>query len=197
MRQIQIQDRGIHNYRQQRSKPAKGSSFKSTGPTFESTGRPTEDLQMDLQWICRQSSSQDRSTARSASPDRTWSYTKLSSVSFQFQGATQSSLLVSFQFQTETSTGREKPMMDEETTLHSCHQISVHQREELVSEGGFHQAPGGFHKAPKHVNGELPIKSSARRNLGVHAAIYKSTRIYKNLHRSTRLTTSQDIHPYI
>ena len=55
---------------------------------------------------------------------------------------------------------------------------------------------GGFHKAPTVSLVSYPLNRQLGESLGVHTAIYKFTRIY-NLHRSTRLTTSQDIHPYI
>ena len=66
----------------ERSRPADGSTAKSTGSTQRSTGGSTHrSTGISTDRSASQSSSQDRSTARSVSPHRIWSYTttKLSS----------------------------------------------------------------------------------------------------------------------
>ena len=164
MRQIQIQDRGIHNntFRQR--------EIQTCQQIYSQIYRRIH-LQIYRQiykriygqiyrWIC-----------------------KLAFKSGQDLELHKSLLWCHFNF-------RLRPQLEERSPWSGCHQINVHLWEELVSEGGFHKAPNMWLVS-------YPLNLQPGESLGVHTAIYKSTRIYKNLHRSTRLTTSQDIHPYI
>ena len=168
MRQIQIQDRGTHKYRQQRN----------------------PDLQMDLQ----------SNLQEDPSPNLQADLQK--DLQAYLQMDLQANLLkvhynplfwchFNFHYRLRPQLEERSPGSGWGATFHSCHQISVHLWvwEELVSEGGFHKAPNMWLVS-------YPLNLQLGESLGVHTAIYKSTRIY-NLHRSTRLTTSQDIHPYI
>ena len=107
--------------------------------------------------------------------------------------ATQNSPLVSFQ--AETSTGKREDL-DEE-------QPSLMLPDQCTSMGGTCEqrrlSPGSrrFSQGPKHVIGELPIKSSARRKFGSACSnLQGSTRTYTDLqdspHHRTYTHTSEE-----
>ena len=149
----QTQDRGAHNYKQIRD-PDLQMDLQSNLQED-----PPLDLQADLQTDLQANLQTDLR------------------VQTGLEGTLQPSPLVSFWFplQAETSTGREKPMIwmppDQCTSMGgTCEQKRLSPGSRRLSQG------------PKHVIGELPIKSSARRKFG---SVYSNLQVYKDLQEPT------------
>ena len=171
MRQIQIQDRGTHNYKQTTDPDLQmdlQQNLLDLHPNLQED--PPTDLQADLQWICKL-------------------IFKSGLIYSQICESTDKDLKVPYNKTLFWCHFRLRLQLRERrsgwgATLHSCYQIIVHLWEELVSEWIL---PGSrrLSQGPKHVIGELSIKPG-------HA--YRILQVYKDLQESTRLTTSQ-IHP--